>query len=66
MGHTTTTFVSEEHIMFLSKVRGKNKTRALRALAGVGLSLEPEGKEKSSWSHSSANLVFTARNAVAL
>ena len=41
-------------------------TRALRALTGVGLSLDPEGKEKSSWSYSSADLVFTARNAVAL
>ena len=41
-------------------------TRALRALVGVGLSLDPEGKEKSSWSHSSADLLFTLRNAVAL
>ena len=42
------------------------QNRALRALAGVGLSLDPEGKEKGSWSHSSADLVFTARDAVAL
>ena len=42
------------------------KTRALRALAGVGLSLDPERKEKGSWSHSSADLVLTARDAVAL
>ena len=41
-------------------------TRVLRALEGVGLSLNPEGKEKGSWSHLSADLVFTARNAVAL
>ena len=27
-----------------------------RALAGVGLSLDPKGKEKGSWSHLSADL----------
>ena len=34
------------------------------AIAGVGLSLDPEGKEKGSWSHSSAGLVLRAREAV--
>ena len=41
-------------------------TRALRALAGVGLSLDPEGKEKGSWSHSSPELVLIARDTVVL
>ena len=39
---------------------------ALRTLAVLGLSLDPEGKEKGSWSHSSADLVFTAHDAAAL
>ena len=42
------------------------RTRALRAPEAVGLSLDLEEKEKGSWSHLSADLVFTARNAVAL
>ena len=41
-----------------------SETRALRA-AGVGLSLDPEGKENGSWSNSPAELVLTTRDAVA-
>ena len=40
--------------------------RALRALVGVVLSLDAEGKEKGSWSQSSADLVLTSRDAVAV
>ena len=36
------------------------------ALAGVGLSLNPEGKEKGSWWHSTAELVLIARDAIIL
>ena len=36
------------------------------ALAGVGLSLNPEGKEKGSWWHSTAELVLITRDAVIL
>ena len=36
------------------------------ALAGVGLSLDPEGKEKGSWWHSTAELVLIARGNVIL
>ena len=43
---------------------GVSETRALRA-EGVGLSLDPEGKENSSWSNSPAELVLTTREAVA-
>ena len=43
-----------------------NKTRALRALVGVELSLDPEGKEKGSWWHSTSDLVLIARDAVVL
>ena len=42
------------------------KTRALRALVGLGLSLDPEGKEKGSWWHSTSDLVLIARDAVVL
>ena len=42
------------------------KTRALRALVGVGLSLDAEGKEKGSWWHSTSDLVLIARDAVVL
>ena len=41
-------------------------TRALRALVGVGLSLDPEGKEKGSWWHSTLDLVLVACYAVVL
>ena len=34
------------------------KELAPSALAGVGLSLNPEGKEKGSWWHSTAKLVL--------
>ena len=43
-----------------------NETRALRALVGLGLSLDPEGKEKGSWWHSMSDLVLIARDAVVL
>ena len=36
------------------------------ALAGVGLSLDPEGKEKGPWWHSTAELVLIARGNVIL
>ena len=42
------------------------KTRALRALVGLGLSLDPEGKEKGSCWHSMSDLVLIARDAVIL
>ena len=42
------------------------KTRALRTLVGVRLSLDPEGKEKGSWWHSTAELVLIARGNVIL
>ena len=41
-------------------------TRALRALVGVGLSLDPEGKEKGSWWHSTSDFVLIPRDAVVL
>ena len=42
------------------------RTRALRALVGVGLWLGPEGKEKGSWWYSTSDLVLIARDAVIL
>ena len=42
------------------------KTRALRALVGVGLSLDPEGKEKGSWWHWTSDFVLIAPDAVVL
>ena len=42
------------------------ETRALRALVGVVLSLDPEGKEKGSWWHSTSDFVLIARDAVVL
>ena len=36
------------------------------ALAGVGLSLDPEEKEKGSWWHSTSDLILIARDAVVL
>ena len=44
----------------------QKKTRALRALVGVVLSLDPEGKEKGSWWHSTSDFVLIARDAVVL
>ena len=35
-------------------------------LVGLGLSLDPEGKEKGSWWHSMSDLVLIARDAVVL
>ena len=43
-----------------------NLKLAPSALAGVGLSLNPEGKEKGSWWHSTAELVLITRDAVIL
>ena len=42
---------------------GPTKTRVL---VGVGPSLDPEGKEKCSWWHSTSDLVFIASDAVVL
>ena len=50
--------------MFFNYIR--MKTRALRALVGVGLSLDPEGKEKGSWWHSTSDLVVIVSDAVLL
>ena len=44
----------------------RHSTRALRALVGVVLSLDPEGKEKGSWWHSTSDFVLIARDAVVL
>ena len=38
----------------------------LRALAGIGLSLDLEGKEKCSWSHSTSDFVLLAGDAIVL
>ena len=46
--------------------QAKKITRALRALVGVVLSLDPEGKEKGSWWHSTSDFVLIARDAVVL
>ena len=37
-----------------------------RALAGVGLSLDPKGKEKGSWWHSTSDVVLLAHDHVVL
>ena len=42
------------------------KTQALRALVGIGLSLDPEGKENGSWWHSTSDLALIARDTVVL
>ena len=42
------------------------KSRALHALVDVVLSLDPEGKEKGSWWHSTSDFVLIARDAVVL
>ena len=42
------------------------ETHALRALVGVVLSLDPEGKENGSWWHSTSELVLNVRDIVIL